>query len=134
MILFPSIFSDKPLARFVSRLFDFSEYVLTPDDEKVHMHMYILSLLASAGQENEQLCRDAITACLGHAWESDLFTVGLLYEALKRCRLPGGLNPQEVFRQSTLLSKLLYNLITRNRTKAPGVLRELLVELMRRSH
>ncbi len=134
MILFPSIFSDKPLARFVSRLFDFNEYVLVKVDEKVHMHMYILSLLASAGQENEHLCRDAITACLGHAWESDVFTIGLLYEALKRCRLPGGLSPQEVFRQSTRLAELLHILITRNPTKAPGVLRGHLVALMCRSH
>ncbi len=70
-----------------------------------------------------------MSTCLGHAWKSDLFTVGLLYEALKRCRLPGGLSPQEVFRQSTLLSELLYTIIARNPTKVPGVLRELLVEL-----
>ncbi len=54
----------------MSRLFEFSEYVLTPDDEKVHMHMYILLLLASDRQENEHVCREAISACLGHAWKS----------------------------------------------------------------
>ncbi len=54
----------------MNRLFDFHEYVLVKVDEKVHMHMYILSLVASAGQENEHLCRETIPACLGHVWES----------------------------------------------------------------
>ncbi len=34
------------------------------------MHMYILSLLESAGQENEHVCRETIPSCLGHVWES----------------------------------------------------------------